>query len=86
MENESFELKSIKLELEPGIHYWCSCPDNHTDVIVDKTHIACDPLEFEITEKRPRSYCTCKQTLTPPFCDASHKAINERNALLRKKE
>jgi len=78
---EPIVFKSLKLELEPGTYYWCTCPDNHELVIVDKTHTACDPLEFEITEQRLRSYCTCKQTLTPPFCDATHKEINERNAM-----
>lgn len=79
MQPEPILFKSLKLELEPGIYYWCTCPDNHELVICDASHTACTPLKFEITEKRLRSYCTCKQTATGPFCDGFHKELNEQN-------
>ena len=79
MTNEPLFHKSIKLVLEPGNHTWCMCADNHELVICDSNHNQCDTLEFEITEKRLRSYCTCKQTKTPPFCDGFHKEINAIN-------
>ena len=79
MQNEPIFFKSQKLELEPGIYYWCSCPDNFELVLCESTHTDCEPLKFEITEKRLRSYCTCKQTKTPPFCDSTHKELNALN-------
>ena len=79
MENEPIQYKSLKLELEPGIYHWCSCKDKHETVICDSSHTECEPPEFELTEKRLRSYCTCKMTATPPFCDGYHKILNEEN-------
>ena len=79
MQNEPILFKSLKLELEPGTYYWCQCPNNHELVICDSNHTACEPLQFEIIEKRLRSYCTCKQTQTAPFCDGFHKEINALN-------
>ncbi|MCB9252766.1 MAG: CDGSH iron-sulfur domain-containing protein [Flavobacteriales bacterium] len=77
--NEPKLIKSLKLELEPGTHYWCSCKDKPETVICTPEHNDCDPLEFKIEEKRLRSYCTCKMTKTPPFCDGYHKIINLEN-------
>lgn len=78
MENEPKLFKSLKLELEPGIYYWCSCPDKEDMVLCDSSHTDCMPFEFEITEQRLRSYCTCKLTKTPPFCDSTHKELNAK--------
>lgn len=52
MQNEPKLFKSLKLELEPGIYYWCSCPDNFELVLCESTHNDCAPLKFEITEKK----------------------------------
>lgn len=79
MEQPLQPFKSLKLELEPGTYYWCRCANNHDLVLCGPDHTDCSPLEFVIEEKRLRSYCTCKQTLTPPFCDGYHKILNEQN-------
>ena len=79
MEKEPIRFRSLKLEPEPGIYYWCSCADNHEVVLCESTHSDCVPLKFEITEKTLRSYCTCKMTKTAPFCDSTHKEINAIN-------
>ncbi len=79
MPNEPILLKSIKFELEPGTYHWCSCDNDNEVILCDATHTHCKPLEFEISEKRMRSYCTCKHTATPPFCDGYHKEINAKN-------
>ena len=76
MEDEPKLYRSLKLELEPGTYYWCSCLEKQDLVICEPEHSDCKPLEFEIDEKRLRSYCTCKQTKTPPFCDGYHKELN----------
>ncbi len=71
--------KSLKLELEPGQYFWCSCRDRQDLVICDQNHSDCKPLAFVLEETRLRSYCTCKQTKTPPFCDGFHKELNTIN-------
>jgi len=77
MNTEPILFKSLKLELEPGIYYWCQCANNHELVLCESNHTECEPVKFEITEKRLRSYCTCKDTKTAPFCDGFHKELND---------
>ena len=69
--------KSIKLELEPGTYWWCRCGRSKNQPFCDESHKVTDfsPLEFQITEKKLRSYCQCKQTKTAPFCDGTHKTL-----------
>lgn len=74
--------KSIKLELEPGVYYYCTCGESMNQPFCDGAHnsltgeSACfQPMEFTITEKKDYALCTCKLTEKPPFCDAAHKKL-----------
>lgn len=68
----------IKLELEPGTYFWCHCGHSKNQPFCDGSHINGTgflPLEFKVTERKPRSYCCCKQTGDSPYCDGTHKTI-----------
>jgi len=65
------------LELEPGAYYWCACGRSKNQPFCDGSHAdtGCEPLEFEISEKRKAALCQCKHTKTPPFCDGTHAVL-----------
>jgi CDGSH-type Zn-finger protein len=67
----------IVLELEPGTHWWCACGRSQNQPFCDGSHAGTDfePVAFEITEKRRRSYCRCKHAAEGPFCDGTHATL-----------
>jgi len=70
-------LRSIKMEMEPGIYLWCTCGLSKNQPFCDKSHIGTSflPLTVIIEEKQMVKWCTCKQTTTPPYCDHSHRHL-----------
>ncbi len=68
---------SIKLDLQPGTYYWCTCGESAGQPWCDGSHGDTDfiPLELTIEEPRRCSLCTCKRTLDPPFCDHAHREL-----------
>lgn len=70
--------KPIKLELDPGDHYWCSCGKSKNLPFCDNTHVGSKfkPVKKTITEKKSVIWCNCQLTNDGPFCDGSHKAYD----------
>lgn len=69
--------KSIKLELEPGTYWWCSCGKTSHTPFCDGSHkgTGLQPKKLEITEKTTVSLCQCKATGNAPYCDGSHRQL-----------
>ncbi len=63
----------IRITLEPGIYYRCTCGRSQNLPFCDGNHSSNTPapIRFEIREKQQVFICTCGQTATPPFCDSS---------------
>jgi CDGSH-type Zn-finger protein len=70
-------LRSIKLETEAGVYFWCTCGRSTSQPFCDGTHMETDflPLRVEISEKKRLKWCSCKMTKTPPFCDHAHREL-----------
>jgi CDGSH iron-sulfur domain-containing protein 3 len=70
-------LRSIKLDMEPGTYFWCSCGRSNAQPFCDESHVGTsfEPLEVIISEKGRYKWCSCKHTKTPPFCDDSHREL-----------
>lgn len=65
------------VELEPGSYKWCACGQSAKQPFCDGSHkgSGCEPVRFEIHEKRKVGLCGCKHTGNPPFCDAAHRKL-----------
>lgn len=70
-------LRSIKLEMEPGIYFWCACGRSSNQPFCDGSHQGTlfHPVEVKITEKKLIKWCSCKRTETPPYCDNAHREL-----------
>ena len=74
-------LRSIKLELEPGNYYWCSCGESKNQPFCDGSHAGSNfnPVPFEVTKKELVGYCLCKVSKDPFYrCDGSHKLLKQQ--------
>jgi CDGSH-type Zn-finger protein len=65
----------IKLELEAGQYWWCSCGLSKKQPFCDGSHkgTSFTPLAFKLEEAKTVWLCACKKTAKAPFCDGAHK-------------
>jgi CDGSH-type Zn-finger protein len=65
--------KNIKMELDPGTYYRCTCGKSANMPFCDGAHQGsnCVPISFEVTEKKEVYLCNCGKTNNAPFCDGS---------------
>jgi CDGSH-type Zn-finger protein len=70
-------LRSIKLDTEPGIYFWCACGKSANQPFCDGSHqgTGIEPMQVNIEEKKLIKWCSCKHTKTPPYCDHSHREL-----------
>ncbi len=71
------DTKPIRLELEPGTYWWCSCGKTSHSPFCDGSHkgTGLQPKKLEIAEKTTLNLCQCKATANPPLCDGSHRKL-----------
>ncbi len=69
--------KPVRMDLEPGTYYWCSCGRSQNQPFCDGSHSGTSfaPVEFRVEEKSQVVLCLCKHTKNPPYCDGSHKNL-----------
>ena len=71
------ELKSIKMDLIPGIYNICTCGLSSSQPFCDSSHIGTEmkPFKLVVTENKRFSFCNCKHSKNMPFCDSYHKTL-----------
>ena len=71
------DTKPMGLEVEAGMHFWCSCGRSSSQPYCDGSHkgTGLQPVRFEVKEKTMVWWCQCKHTGNPPLCDGSHKQV-----------
>ncbi len=71
------DTKPIRIDLEAGIYWWCTCGRTSHSPFCDGSHkgTGLQPKKLEVSEKATFSLCQCKATANPPFCDGSHRAL-----------
>ena len=67
----------IKLDLEAGNYWWCTCGRSAKQPFCDGTHkgTSFTPQQFKLEEKKTVWLCACKATKNPPYCDGTHKNL-----------
>jgi CDGSH iron-sulfur domain-containing protein 3 len=61
--------KPLALEVDAGIHWWCSCGRSVHQPFCDGSHKGTgrQPVKVVLTEKTTVHWCQCE-----PLCDSSH--------------
>lgn len=74
---ERKRLEPIRLSLEPGTYWWCTCGKTSHGPFCDGSHkgSGMQPTKFEITKATYISLCQCRATKNPPLCDGSHRDL-----------
>lgn len=71
------DTKPVRLELEPGTYFFCTCGKSSKQPFCDGQHRGSGfaPQRFEVTEKRTMALCACKHSGRGHLCDGSHKDL-----------
>ena len=58
------------------VYRWCACGQSEDRLFSDKNcSKKCQVIAYEATEDELVTFCRCKATKTPPFCDGSHGQV-----------
>lgn len=68
---------SLKLEMEPGTYFWCSCGRSENQPYCDGSHKGTrfTPEKVIITEKQIFPWCLCRYSEKGAICDGKHKEL-----------
>lgn len=67
----------VKVDLEPGQYWWCSCGLSSKQPFCDGSHKGTEftPQVIKVETAQTMWLCACKQTQKAPLCDGAHKAL-----------
>ncbi len=67
----------IKVDLEPGQYWWCSCGLSQKQPFCDGSHkgTAFTPQALKIEQPQTMWLCACKQSRRGAQCDGTHKTL-----------
>lgn len=68
---------SLKMEMEPGTYFWCSCGRSKNQPFCDGSHKGTSfrPVKVKIDTPRRVKWCMCRHSKEGPFCDNSHRQL-----------
>ncbi len=71
--------RPVRIALEPGSHFWCSCGKSRSQPFCDGSHrgTGFQPLEFTVEGAKKAALCLCKRTGKAPYCDGSHTKLDK---------
>lgn len=74
------DTRPLVLEVEAGVHWWCSCGRSSHPPFCDGSHkgTGLQPVKFEAAERTTVRWCQCKHSARPPICDGSHARLADQ--------
>lgn len=58
------------------VYSWCGCGQSHDRLFTDaKCTSQCHSIDYVASSDELVTFCRCKATKTPPFCDGSHGQV-----------
>ncbi|MCS7182031.1 MAG: CDGSH iron-sulfur domain-containing protein [Thermoanaerobaculum sp.] len=69
--------KPYKLEMQPGVYFWCACGRSQNQPFCDGSHrgTGFSPVRVEVTEQQLVAWCGCRRSAKGPHCDGTHKKL-----------
>jgi CDGSH-type Zn-finger protein len=69
--------KPYVIEVEAGVHAWCSCGESANQPYCDGAHkgTGFTPIIEKVEEKKTVAWCGCKNSNNGAFCDGSHAEL-----------
>lgn len=63
----------VSLEVTQGCQYrWCGCGESKTQPLCDKDNCEGKSITYIAEMNEEVTFCNCKKTKNPPWCDGSH--------------
>ncbi|RME36069.1 MAG: CDGSH iron-sulfur domain-containing protein [Deltaproteobacteria bacterium] len=61
----------IRMTLDPGVYYRCTCGRSEHLPFCDESHsgTGSHPIRFELSERQTVYLCACGRSKQQPFCD-----------------
>ena len=71
------QLRSLKMEMEPGTYFWCACGRSQKQPFCDGSHkgTAFKPEKVVIEEAGRVAWCMCRHSENGAICDHSHREL-----------
>ncbi|GAB4178578.1 MAG: hypothetical protein Tsb0017_18770 [Geothermobacteraceae bacterium] len=71
MNNDSNGAMPIRITLDPGVYYRCTCGRSSHLPFCDESHSGSSshPIRFELRERQTVYLCACGRSKQQPFCD-----------------
>ncbi len=68
---------SLKMEMEPGRYFWCSCGRSNKQPFCDGSHRGTPFRPVKVTIEKPQrvKWCMCRRSKQGPFCDNTHRQL-----------
>lgn len=73
----SVQLRSLKMDMDPGTYFWCSCGRSKKQPFCDGTHkgTAFRPEKVVIEKAQRISWCMCRHSEKGAICDHKHREL-----------
>lgn len=72
------QLRSLKMDMEPGTYFWCSCGKSNKQPFCDGSHKGTNfkPERVVIEQRQKVAWCMCRHSDKGAICDHKHRELD----------